>query len=63
MQIINPLAALFLSGIGIVKCTLTVPVGFIAAAGVGLMLFAFATLRLLSLKIRKIAPRALLSGE
>lgn len=61
--IINPLTALFLSGIGIVKCTFTVPAGFIAAAGVGLVLFAFATLCLLSLKIKKIAPRALLSGE
>ena len=61
--IINPLVALFLSGIGIVKCTFTVPVGFIAIAGIGLVLFAFATVCLLSLKIRKITPRALLSGE
>lgn len=61
--IINPLTALFLSGIGIVKCTFTVPVGFTAAAGVGLALFAFGTLCLLSLKIRKITPKALLSGE
>ena len=61
--IINPLMALFLSGIGIVKCTFTVPVGFIAAAGGGLVLFSFGTLCLLSLKIKKIAPRALLSGE
>ncbi|MDE6589260.1 MAG: FtsX-like permease family protein, partial [Oscillospiraceae bacterium] len=61
--IINPLMALFLSGIGVVKCTFTVPVGFTAAAGAGLVLFAFGTLCLLSLRIRKIAPRALLSGE
>lgn len=61
--IINPLTALFLNGIGIVKCTFTVPLGFITAAGVGLVLFAFATACLLSLKIRKITPRALLSGE
>ncbi len=61
--VINPLTAVFLSGIGIVKCTFTVPVGFIAAAGAGLILFAFAMACLLSLKIRKIAPRALLSGE
>ena len=61
--VINPLTALFLSDIGIVKCTFTVPVGFIAAAGVGLVLFAFVTVCLLSLKIRKITPRALLSGE
>ncbi|XCP83448.1 FtsX-like permease family protein [Roseburia hominis] len=62
-QIINPLTALFLSGIGIVKCTFTVPIGFTIAAGIGLVLFTFVVACLLSLKIRKIAPRALLSGE
>lgn len=61
--IINPLTALFLSGIGIVKCTFSVPVGLTAAAGGGLVMFAFVTVCLLSLKIRKIAPRTLLSGE
>lgn len=61
--IINPLTALFLRGIGIVKCTFTVPVGFIIIAGICLVLFAFATVCLLSLKIRKIAPRALLAEE
>lgn len=61
--IINPLTALFLNGIGIVKCTFIVPAGFIAAAGCGLVLFAFAMACLLSLKIRKITPKALLTGE
>lgn len=61
--IINPLTALFLSGIGIVKCTFAIPIGFITIGGIGLVLFAFATVCLLSLKIRKITPRALLSGE
>ena len=61
--LINPLMALFLSGIGVVKCTFVLPVGFIAAAGAGLVLFAFGTLCLLSLRIKKITPRALLSGE
>lgn len=61
--IINPLTALFLSGIGIIKCTFTVPVGFTVAAGIGLVLFAFATVCLLSLRIRKIAPVSLLAGE
>ncbi len=61
--IINPLTAVFLQGLGIVKCTFTVPAGFIAAAGVGLVLFAFATVCLLSLKIKEIEPRALLSGD
>lgn len=61
--IINPLTALFLSGIGIVKCTFTIPVGFIVIAGIGLVLCSFLTVCLLSLKIRKISPRALLTGE
>lgn len=61
--IINPLMALFLSGIGIVKCTFTVPVGFIAAAGGGLLLLTFGIACLLSLRIRRIAPCALLAGE
>lgn len=61
--IINPLTALFLNGIGIVKCTFTVPAGFIVIAGIGLVLYAFCIVCLLSLKIRKISPRALLTGE
>lgn len=61
--IINPLTALFLSGIGIVKCTFSIPVGFIVLAGIGLVLCSFLTVCLLSLKIRKISPRALLTGE
>lgn len=61
--IINPLTALFLRGIGVVKCTFTVPVGLIAASGVGLVLFSFGIACLLSARIRKIAPVALLGGE
>lgn len=61
--LINPLTALFLSGIGIIKCTFSVPVGFVVVAGIGLVLFAFVTVCLMSLKIRKITPKALLSGE
>lgn len=61
--IINPLMALFLSGIGIVKCTFTVPAGFITAAGGGLAALAFGIACLLSLRIRKIQPSALLAGE
>lgn len=60
---INPLLSIFLSGIGIVKCTFAVPIGFIAAAGIGLVVFAFAIACLLSLKIKKITPKVLLSGE
>ncbi|NBH15075.1 ABC transporter permease [Lachnospiraceae bacterium] len=61
--IINPLTALFLSGIGFVSCTFHVPVGFIVFAAIGLILFAFLTACLLSLRIRKITPKALFSGE
>lgn len=63
MQVINPLLSIFLSGIGIVKCTFAIPLEFNIIAGTGLILFAFAAACLLSLKIRKIAPRSLLSGE
>lgn len=61
--IINPLTALFLNAIGIVKCTFTVPVGFVVTAGIALIVFAFVTLCLLSLKIRKITTKSLLTGE
>lgn len=61
--IIDPLMAVFLGGLGIVKCTFAVPVGSIAAAGTGLVLFAFGLLCLLSLRIKKITPKTLLSGE
>ena len=61
--VINPLMSLFLSGIGVVKCTFALPIGFIVAAGFGLILFAFAFACLMSFKIKKIAPRNLLVGE
>ncbi len=61
--LINPLMALFLSGIGIVKCTFMVPGGFIAAAGAGLVVLSFGIACLLSLRIKKIAPCALLAAE
>ena len=61
--IINPLTALFLGSLGIVKCTFNIPIVFITVAGVGLILLSFAIACLLSLKIKKIAPRNLLVGE
>lgn len=61
--VINPLMSLFLSSMGIVKCTFSVPIVFSALAGIGLMLLAFGIACLLSLKIKKIAPRNLLVGE
>lgn len=62
-MIINPLLSIFLSGIGIVKCTYSVPDGFITAAGTGMVLAAFGIACLLSIKIKKIAPEELLTTE
>lgn len=61
--IINPLIAWFLRDLGIVKCTFTVPVPFIAAAAAALVLFAFASACLMSYKIKKIAPKTMLARE
>lgn len=61
--VINPLLAVFLSGIGILKCTFIVPAGFIVLAGVGLVFAAFGTACLLSLRIRRIVPKGLLMDE
>ncbi|MCI8281371.1 MAG: FtsX-like permease family protein [Lachnospiraceae bacterium] len=60
---INKLLSLFFCTLGILKCTFEVPVGFITAAGICLVLLAFAIACLLSLKIKRITPKALLSGE
>lgn len=60
---INPLMSLFLSSMGIIKCTFGMPYLFVVFAGIGLILFAFGIACLLSLKIKKIAPRNLLVGE
>lgn len=61
--IINSLISLFLSSIGVVKCTFIVPVRFTAVAGIGLTLFAFVMACWMSSIITKISPRALLVGE
>lgn len=60
--IINPLMALFLSTMGIVKCTFSIPVAFTVFAGIGLIAASFGIACLLSLKIKKIAPRNLLAS-
>lgn len=60
---INPLMSLFLSTMGIVKCTFHIPFVFVSIAGIFLILIPFGITCLLSLKIKKIAPRALLIGE
>lgn len=61
--VINPLMSLFLSSMGIVKCTFSIPVAFSTLAGIGLIIISFGIACLLSLKIKKIAPRNLLVGE
>lgn len=61
--VINPLLSLFFSSIGIVKCTFSIPVVFSALAGVGLIILSFCISCLLSLRIKKIAPCALIAGE
>lgn len=62
-QLVNPLLAVFLSGIGVVKSTFIIPVTGSIIAGAGLVLFAFGAACLMSLRVRKIAPRELLAGE
>lgn len=61
--IINPFIASFLRSVGIVKCTFIVPVGMVMLEGVGLIVFTFLILCLLSLKIKKLSPYAILVGE
>lgn len=61
--IINPLLSVFLSGIGIVKCTFTVSVGFITVAGAGLILFAFGFAYLFARRIKGVSPITLLTEE
>lgn len=61
--VINPLLSVFMSGIGIVKCTFAISAGFNIAAGMGLVLASFLFACLMSLRIRKIVPRELLVNE
>ena len=63
MIVINPLIALFLSGIGMVKCTFEIPVGWIAVMGAGMAGFAFGFACLLAVRVRKIVPKQMLDGE
>lgn len=63
MWLINPLMAVFLSGVGIVKGVFIVPVGISIISGTVLVLFAFGAACLMSLRVKKITPKNLLSGE
>ena len=60
---INPLIALFLRGIGMIKCTFEIPLGMIIAFGFAMVLAAFFLACFLAFRIRKITPKALLSDE
>lgn len=61
--LINPLAALFLSNIGIVKCMFQIPFDLIAVLGLLLVAFTFVLICILSMRIKRITPKALLSQE
>lgn len=61
--VVNPLMGIFLSSIGIVKCTFTVPYLLSAIAGVFIIASSFGIACLLSRRVRKIAPRELLINE
>ncbi|MDE6746806.1 MAG: ABC transporter permease, partial [Oscillospiraceae bacterium] len=63
MRLINPLMAVFLSGIGVVKGTFIIPVELCIISGIVLVIFAFGAACLMSLRVKKIAPRELLIGE
>lgn len=63
MRLINPLFAVFLSGIGVVKGIFIVPMELCIIAGIILVIFAFGVACLLSLRVKKITPRELLTGE
>ncbi len=60
---INPLMSLFLSSMGIVKCTFDIPIVFSSIAGIGLIIMSFGLACLLSLKIKRITPHSLIIGE
>ncbi len=61
--VINPLMSLFFGTLGIVKCTFSIPIAFSSVAGIAFILLSFGIACLLSLKIKRIAPRSLLTGE
>ncbi len=61
--VINPLMSLFFSTLGIVKCTFNIPYVFATVAGVGLIVLSFGIACLLSVRVKRIAPRSLLAGE
>lgn len=61
--VINPLMSLFMSTMGIMKCTFEIPFLFVTIAGIGLIVLSFGIACLLSFKVKKIVPRTLLAGE
>lgn len=61
--VINPILSVFLGTIGIVKCDFNLPIGFIIGSGIGLIIISFIIACILSLRVKRIAPRALLTNE
>lgn len=61
--IMNPFVSLFMSNIGIVKCTFQVPLVMISFASIILIIITFGITCLLSIRIRKISCKELLVGE
>lgn len=59
--VMNPLLTLFFRGIGVMKCTFTIPLALVTAAGISLTVFTFIFACLLLLRIRKVRPRELLT--
>ncbi len=61
--IINPLIALFLKGIGMIKCTFEMPAALLTVSGICIVSAAFLFACLMSFKIRKITPMGMLTEE
>ncbi len=60
---INPLMSIFLSGLGIVKCSFEVPYLLSSIVGIVVILMSFGIACMLSRKVKKISPRELLTNE
>lgn len=60
---VNPLLSVLFAGIGIMKATFPIPALLTAGFALIILIFAFVVSVLVSLRIRRIAPRALIAGE
>lgn len=60
---INPLLTVLFGGIGIMKAMFEIPAGLTIAFAAAIVVFSFGISCLVSLRVRKITPRALITGE